>query len=602
MHTFFAFAGLLGAAAAKSLVLDSLHSTPEGWHSVGLPEPDRQLELRIAMAQSNEALFEQTLLDISSPVSKRYGGHLKREELKELLKPMPEASAAVVEWLNSTGIQDINDDGEWIEFTATVEQAEELLDTQFAVYRNDRFDIDKVRTLQYSVPEQLHDLIDMIEPTIRFGEYQPLRSQVLDVERLGQPVNIHELAVEDAARVPVNYTACNATITPRCLKALYKIPFKGLDIEEGTDVGFAAFTNYLEQIPRFDDLAAFEAEYAPYAVGTEFDTVSVKNGSFDQESTDDSVEANLDAQYLLSIGYPVPITAYSTAGRGKLVPDLDQPTLADNANEPYLAWLRYMLALPNEELPHTVTTSYGENEQSVPLRYRKRVCKMFGELGARGVSVLFSSGDTGASSACQTNDGKNTTRFLPIFPAACPYVTSVGGTYHLKPERAIAFSSGGFSDTWERPAYQDAAVSEYLEILGDRWDGLYNPAGRGFPDIAAQSYRFHVVDDGEEILVGGTSASSPVIAGVVALLNAARLQAGLPTLGFLNPWLYSSGYKGLTDIVNGGSTGCTGTDPYSGLETPFVPYASWNATTGWDPVTGYGTPNFNKLLKLALAA
>ena len=50
---------------------------------------------------------------------------------------------------------------------------------------------------------------------------------------------------------------------------------------------------------------------------------------------------------------------------------------------------------------------------------------MFAQLGARGVSVLFSSGDTGVGSACQTNDGKNTTRFLPIFPAACPFVTSV---------------------------------------------------------------------------------------------------------------------------------------------------------------------------------
>lgn len=71
-------------------------------------------------------------------------------------------------------------------------------------------------------------------------------------------------------------------------------------------------------------------------------------------------------------------------------------------------------------------------------------------------------------SACQTNDGKNTTRFLPIFPAACPYVTSVGGTYRVEPERAISFSSGGFSDLWDRPAYQDEAVNEYLNILGDR--------------------------------------------------------------------------------------------------------------------------------------
>lgn len=235
----------------------------------------------------------------------------------------------------------------------------------------------------------------MIQPTTRFGEYEPQRSQVLDVTRLGRAVN----------RVSLNVTACNATITPECLKQLYNIPTEGIDVKEGADIGFAAFTNYLEQYPRFDDLAEFEAEYAPYAVGENFSTISVNGGLFDQDYNGSSVEANLDVQYLLSIGYPVPIAAYSTPGRGPLVPDLDQPNASDSSNEPYLDWLRYVTKLPDEELPHTITTSYGENEQSVPLRYRKRVCKLFGELGARGVSVLFSSGDTGVGSACQVSSG-----------------------------------------------------------------------------------------------------------------------------------------------------------------------------------------------------
>jgi tripeptidyl-peptidase-1 len=74
---------------------------------------------------------------------------------------------------------------------------------------------------------------------------------------------------------------------------------------------------------------------------------------------------------------------------------------------------------------------------------------------------------------------------------------------------------------------------------------------------------------------------------------------GMSPLGFLNPWIYSVGRHALEDIVDGGSRGCTGTDQYSGLPTPFVPYASWNATKGWDPVTGFGTPNFKYLLHLA---
>ena len=121
----------------------------------------------------------------------------------------------------------------------------------------------------------------------------------------------------------------------------------------------------------------------------------------------------------------------------------------------------------------------------------------------RGVSVIFSSGDTGVGAGCQTNDGKNTTRFLPIFPASCPYVTSIGGTVGIKPERAVGFSSGGFSDRWPRPAYQQAAVKGYLDKLGSKWDGLYNPQGRGFPDIAAQGMNFRVMDKGRAKKISG---------------------------------------------------------------------------------------------------
>lgn len=64
-----------------------------------------------------------------------------------------------------------------------------------------------------------------------------------------------------------------------------------------------------------------------------------------------------------------------------------------SSNEPYLELLTYLLRQPNSKLPHTITTSYGEDEQSVPKEYVKKVCTLFGQLGARGVSVLFSSGE-----------------------------------------------------------------------------------------------------------------------------------------------------------------------------------------------------------------
>lgn len=92
------------------------------------------------------------------------------------------------------------------------------------------------------------------------------------------------------------------------------------------------------------------------------------------------------------------------------------------------------------------------------------------------------------------------------------------------------------------------------------------------------------------------SASTPVVAGIVSRLNSARIAQGKPRMGFLNPWLYSQGQTGLTDIVLGSSTGCQRNPGDARVRN-----ASWDATEGWDPVTGLGTPLFHTLVKLALS-
>jgi tripeptidyl-peptidase-1 len=58
-------------------------------------------------------------------------------------------------------------------------------------------------------------------------------------------------------------------------------------------------------------------------------------------------------------------------------------------------------------------------------------------------------------------------------------------------------------------------------------------------------------------------------------------------LGFLNPWIYSGGYKTLTDVKKGSSYGC-GTEGFPAME-------------GWDAVTGFGTPNFKEMVHAAFA-
>jgi tripeptidyl-peptidase-1 len=180
-------------------------------------------------------------------------------------------------------------------------------------------------------------------------------------------------------------------------------------------------------------------------------------------------------------------------------------------------------------------------------------------------------------------------------------VTSVGGTRYIEPEVAVFFSSGGFSNIWPRPAYQEAAISSYLKKLGDKNSSLYNASGRGFPDVAAQAQNFRAIDQGVDTGYRGTSCAAPTFNGIIALLNSARVSSGLPTLGFLNPWIYTIGQFGLNDITNGASTGCNGVTRFNGAPngSPVIAGAEWEAIEGWDPVTGYGTPDFGKLLALS---
>ena len=79
---------------------------------------------------------------------------------------------------------------------------------------------------------------------------------------------------------------------------------------------------------------------------------------------------------------------------------------------------------------------------------------------------------------------------------------------------------------------------------------------QAYPDIAAQADKFRFFLGGESGQLSNTSCASPTFTGIVSLLNDARLKADLPPLGFLNPFLYSIGSKGLNGITIGHNSGC----------------------------------------------
>lgn len=283
-------------------VFESLYETPQGWIKLERPDPSKRLRLRIALEMPNHALFEQTLYTISTPDHPNYGKHLKREEAKALIKPRDASTATVLDWLRSSGVAeaDIENDGEWINFIVSVGKAEAMMDTTFNYFiqDTDKTGGKKIRTLQYSVPRNLKSHISMIQPTTRLGQMKAQRNAPFEVIKLGE---VGELSQSEAFTVasapssaPLNVTACNATITPDCLRALYNVGDYTASPVKGSLFGVAG---YLNEYAKYAPLDAFLKKYAPYAVSQNF-TYQLINGGKDtqNDAVDDDVEANLDIQ------------------------------------------------------------------------------------------------------------------------------------------------------------------------------------------------------------------------------------------------------------------------------------------------------------------
>ena len=251
----------------------------------------------------------------------------------------------------------------------------------------------------------------------------------------------------------------------------------------------------------------------------------------------------------------------------------------------------------------TTEEAFGSTQSLLNLRHA------FISAQANGVTVLASTGDGGTANAMKSPVKNPTTVPYPTvnWPAADPLVTAVGGTYLCTDPvtgagvdsadppsicqahpgvREIGWidSGGGFSHIFAKPSYQDTLPAG-SSFAGDM---------RGIPDVAFQASARTaplVYDsfDGGWFLVGGTSCSSPQFAGLVAIAD----QIAGHGLGLINPTLYSlANSPNYSTYFYDVTTGNNQADP----SVPGYP-----ATTGWDPVTGLGTPNAATLVP-ALAA
>jgi subtilase family serine protease len=287
-----------------------------------------------------------------------------------------------------------------------------------------------------------------------------------------------------------------------------------------------------------------------------------------------------------------------------------------------------------KRLANIVTNSYGWSTEALPKGYIKPYNDTMLQAVLEGIGLYFSSGDDGDetfgdSSATPTAD----------WPASSPWVTAVGGTSlavgqgdsyafetgwgtkrnklnctsvlkasgnaWCKDETYLYGAGGGTSRLFPEPSYQVGVVPA---ALANRWKSQTGMSGRVLPDVSAvgdpttgmlvgQTQTFSDGAYYDEYRIGGTSLSSPLMAGVMAV---AQQRAGR-TIGFANPALYAIPAAAYHDVVDPAAKVAAIRSDYANGENAadgmlftvrtMNETNTLDVTPGYDDVTGRGTPN-----------
>ena len=226
----------------------------------------------------------------------------------------------------------------------------------------------------------------------------------------------------------------------------------------------------------------------------------------------------------------------------------------------------------NENRPNVISISWAASEN---FYQRERILELnhaFFLASLLGITIVGASGDDGALNLQRTPNVS--------LPASHPLVLACGGTMLEIEEEKIKWeavwnerggqsaSGGGFSKLYPRPQYQYDTLSKYFSSYD---------FGRGVPDVAANAgikNGYTIFFNGKQGPIGGTSASTPLWASLIALLN-----EGIgKNLGFVNNLLFPlSCTNAFNQILYGNNQ-------------------VFNAGPGWNPCTGLGSPNGEEIL------
>ena len=555
------FGGLVMALSPEWLDMRTKHSwdsVPQGWEWADHPQVGTTIDLYIALKSEREDALTDALYEVSTPghqkqvlsvprlllyscvplLRSRYGQHLSKEQVAELVAPHPNTLNLVHSWLEDSGIPpssiSLTLSGSSLKLAeVSLSQANDLLGASYQLYRHAESNETIVRTTSYALPAILHEHVHTVVPTTCFDSPRTQRQKPR--KHLGREAKKQEdLPWGEPVMAPSSRDVIDATL-PAFLRWLYSTwAYSPL----ATSPSRLGIVGYLWQYPTVLDLRLFMRKYRSDGADATFDVVLVNNGFYD--ANDPGFEAEIDMQCAQGIAYPIRHIFYST-GRGP-----------SGTEDWYLSFLRTIVDAPS--IPQTISLSYGNDEGYYSLEYANHVCRLFARLGARGVSVIQASGDDGVGPGnCRDRSGY--VQFRPNFPASCTCCLSsylarvqvhithydymvtlpqvplslplaerrtINQRWQLHSPAAASrtyFCARYISNKSCPPSSKTSAISiractsTFASVtLSDSFlqCNLYSPYGRGIPDISAQALGLRTFFDGNEYNSFGTSAAAPV--------------------------------------------------------------------------------------------
>ena len=339
------------------------------------------------------------------PLIFRYGAHLSKDQLAELVSPHTDTLELVRTWLIHHGIRpssiSTSHGGSWLTVTDVfVSQANQLLGAAYQLYRNSKTNDTIIRTVGYALPKPLHTHILTVAPTTHFPSTREMRQTPSRRTLESTSAQVQAASGKDLTprRLP--------GITPSSMRWRYKTNTYRPALPWQNSLGILGIYN---DTPSQSDLTDFMEMYRSDGVDADFRVEKVNGGGYNPNNPSDA--ANFGIQYAAAMSYPTPLTFYSIGNDTAWDRD-GRPIVTDI----FLEWFGNILEDPYP--PLTISIPYGEPEQNLPREYARSLCDLYARLGVRGVTVLVASGQDGVGAGeCLNANGR--VQFMPEFPSTC---------------------------------------------------------------------------------------------------------------------------------------------------------------------------------------